>query len=172
VSDTKSIAASVISEMSSADSSPDLAPSNEGTNALADVNPQVIRDEVAHLTDFDPSSDTRRTAAVFTSAKDPRNWTLTDSGMLRRETHYAPGSTEAIARELIDLQDSQAGRAVPDKDRTAIAAQRWAAEHNAVPEQDDAMPIGMEIAPTGSDEWYAAADAIVDRIAKRSRFLR
>lgn len=153
--------------MTSADSGDsDTSTPNNSTEVMAAHNPQAILDEVAAYRG-DDDSFTRRVAAANMSRLDDREWVVTNGKNVRR-AYDAPNSTAAIARSMVDLQAAFEGQQVDPADRRALAIQQWAREHNARLDQDP-LPVGMDLAPEGSDEWRAASEAIIQRMIEQAR---
>lgn len=131
MSDTASIARSVISE---AAESTNAAPSTESTKqatAVADGNPW-LEDEVRHYMADDKDNPTRRWAAIATSMLDKRPFRSTRYADVRREFADDGNQTRRIAREALDAQThfSDVDPKQLAKDRRALDIERFAADVN------------------------------------------
>ena len=124
MSDTSTVAAQVISEMSTPE--PASVDSHASTNAVASFNPDAAVAEVKHLLrDRDESDYTARIAAINIAKADPREWKATPYGGIRREhvpSGYGSELTSKAAREVIDAASMNALATPAERQERELAA--------------------------------------------------
>lgn len=166
MSDTASIAASVIKEAAESASTSDAPAAPESSNARD--HHDIAIQEMDALSADDAGSLTRRTAAAMQTYFDERPLVSTRYGQVRRKFNDDGNATRRAAREMIDQAawaEGQEDRPHAEANRRAMRVHDFAAELNGSPKPSaGAMPSDF-----GTEAYREAADRILDAIVKRGR---